>query len=72
MGGAGGAGGASLSQLFSSNLACPFWASADEEPPDFRNPGLRWAKGQAQQPCPACPQEPLGSAQASSLPALEL
>lgn len=49
----------------------PCWAPADEEPPDFRNPGLRWAQGQAEQPCPACPQEPLGSAQATSLPALE-
>lgn len=47
---------------------CPLWALADEEPPNFRNPGPRWAKGQAEQPCP---QEPLGSAQATSLPALE-
>lgn len=62
---------AGLSWLFTSNASMPLWALADEEPPDFRNPGLRWAKSQAEQPCPACPQEPLGCAQATSLPALK-
>lgn len=56
-----------LSQLFSSNANMPLWG-----PLLMRSPltsgiqALRWAKGQAEQPCPACPQEPLGSAQATS------
>lgn len=59
-------GSVSLSVLTS---ACPLWAFAGEEPPDLRNPGPRWAEGQAKRPCPACPQEPLGSAQATRPPA---